>query len=77
MSETVGMKPIQNGQMYRQIFEAEVQLVNSLATSKATRRQKRLENEDVSRVQASNIHYKKSNFWNCKKIRQTELIFSF
>ncbi|XP_063718344.1 coiled-coil domain-containing protein 180-like isoform X2 [Symsagittifera roscoffensis] len=55
MSETVGMKPIQNGQMYRQIFEAEVQLVNSLATSKATRRQKRLENEDVSRVQAKKL----------------------
>ncbi|XP_075252069.1 coiled-coil domain-containing protein 180-like isoform X3 [Convolutriloba macropyga] len=35
------MKPIANGQMYRQIFEAEVQLVNSLATSKATRRQRR------------------------------------
>ena len=77
MSETVGMKPIQNGQMYRQIFEAEVQLVNSLATSKATRRQKRLENEDVSRVQASNIHYKKKQFMELQKNKTDRINLSF
>ena len=47
MSETLGMKPIPNGQMYRQMFEAEVQLVNSLVNSKATRRQRRMQSQEM------------------------------
>ena len=61
-TEGGGMKTVPTGHMYRQMFEAEVQLVNSLANSKATRREKR----------QAGIHHEMNDFrspfyYACKK----------